>query len=229
MPDRANLRGTVCSPPSRSDRLFIRSEKKGKNMKTYRQPTNQPDRLKPLPSEEYIVKTMPPVLGTFDMTAIFLMAIFWITNTTVAATAGPAALTYLLLNGLTFFIPCAIVTTQLGVMFTHEGSIYNWTHKALGPYWSFFIGFCFWFPSVLAIVSGADAFVAYLQGLNSNWLTEPWQQGLVIIFLIAFTGFLSIQRFRMVQNMVNAVIGFIFLAVFLIVLSAVVWFAKGNA
>jgi amino acid transporter len=202
-------------------------------MVTYDQQTEQSQQLQfleveSLPSEEYIVKAIPPILGTFDMTAIYLMAIFWITNTTVAATAGPAAITYLLLNGLAFFIPCAIATAQLGVLFPHEGSVYNWTHKTLGPYWSFFVGFCFWFPSVLAIVSGADALVTYLQGLNHNWLIEPWQQGLVIILIVAFSGILATQRFRMVQNMVNIVIGFVFLAVFLIVLSLVVWLIRGN-
>jgi amino acid transporter len=81
---------------------------------------------------------------------------------------------------------------------------------------------------VLAIVSGADALVTYLQGLNQNWLIEPWQQGLVIVLIIAFSGILATQRFRMMQNMVNIVIGFVFLAVFLIVLSLVVWLIKGN-
>jgi amino acid transporter len=203
-------------------------------MVTYDQQTEQSQQLqflevKPLPSEEYIVKAIPPILGTFDMTAIYLMAIFWITNTTVAATAGPAAITYLVLIGITFFIPCVIATAQLGVLFPHEGSVYNWTHKILGPYWSFFVGFCFWLPSVLAIVSGADALVTYLQGLNHNWLIEPWQQGLAIILIVAFSGILATQRFRMVQNMVNIVIGLVFLAVFLIALSLVVWLSRGNS
>ncbi|HEX6481050.1 MAG TPA: APC family permease [Ktedonobacteraceae bacterium] len=202
-------------------------------MVTYNQ---QPEQTQPvqslegtsLPSEDYIVRVMPPILGTFDMTAIFLMAIFWITSTTVAATAGPAAITYLVLIGITFFIPRVIATAQLGVLFPHEGSVYNWTHRTLGPYWSFFVGFCFWFPSVLAIVSGADALVTYLQGLNHKWLIEPWQQGLVIILIIAFSGILATRRFRMVQNMVNMVVGLIFVAVFLIGLSLIIWHVKGN-
>jgi amino acid transporter len=188
----------------------------------------QSNKLKPLPSEEYVVEAMPSILNTFDMLTLFLMAVFWITNTTMVAFAGPAALTYLLLNGLTFFLPCVIVTAQLGVLFPHEGSVYNWTYRALGRYWSFFVGLCFWFPGMLVIISGADAFVAYLQGLNSGWLGVPWQQGLVIIFLIAFSGVLATQRFRTIQNMVNIVIMFILLAVFLIMLSAVVWLVKGN-
>ncbi len=202
-------------------------------MVTYDRQTEQPQQLqflevKSLPSEEYTVRAMPPILGTFDMTAIFLMAIFWITNTTVAATAGPAAITYLVLNGIAFFIPCVIATAQLGVLFPHEGSVYNWTYKTVGPYWSFFVGFCFWFPSVLAIVSGADALVTYLQGLNHNWLIEPWQQGFVIILIIGFSGILATQRFRMMQNMVNMVVGLVFVAVFLIGLSLTIWLVKGN-
>lgn len=197
-------------------------------MLSYTRSKKRVERSQSLPSEDYIVKAMPSTLSSLDMTAIYLIAIFWITNTTVAATAGPAALTYLILDGITFFIPCAIATAQLGLLFPHEGSIYNWTHKALGGYWSFFVGLCFWFPSVLAIVSGADAFVAYLQGLNSSWLVQPWQQGLVIVFLIALSGVLSIQRLRMVQNMVNVVIGLTFVAVFLIILSAVIWLASGH-
>jgi amino acid transporter len=99
---------------------------------------------------------MPPILGTFDMTAVYLVAIFFIVNAATAASGGASAFTYLILGAVTFFIPCAIATTQLGHMFPNEGSLYNWTHKALGGYWSFFIGFCAWFPGVLVIVAGAD-------------------------------------------------------------------------
>src|SRR5437868_4870779 len=39
----------------------------------------------------------------------------------------------------------------------------------------------------------------------ANFLTEPWQQGLVIIAVIAFSLLLSILRFRVTQNFVNIV------------------------
>ncbi|MDQ6660445.1 MAG: APC family permease, partial [Chloroflexota bacterium] len=138
----------------------------------------------PLPSEGYITRAMPSVLGTVDMTAIYLVAIFFIVNAATAASGGASAFTYLLLGCITFFIPSAIATAQLGVMFPYEGSLYNWTHKALGGFWSFFIGFCAWFPGVLVMVAGADIVMSFIQGTNSHWLTEPWQQGLVIIGVI---------------------------------------------
>lgn len=198
------------------------------NLGIYEGLSRRPSRLQTLPSEEYVVKAMPPILGTFDMTATYLVAIFFIVNAATAASGSAAAFTYLILGGITFFLPCVIATAQLGVMYPREGSLYNWTHKALGGYWSFFIGFCAWFPGVLVIASGADIAMVYIQGLNPNWLTQPWQQGLVIIGIIIFSGVISVQRFRTVQNTVNVIVVLIFLAVALIGLAGAIWLLSGR-
>ncbi len=181
-----------------------------------------------LVSEEYVPLTMPRILGTFDMTAVYLMIIFFITNATTAAGGGAAAFTYLLIGGITFFLPAVAATAQLGVLFPNEGALYNWTHKVLGGYWSFFAAFCAWFPGVLVMVTAGDVIVGYLQGLNSQWLVQPWQQGLVLIFFLAFSGVIAVQRFRTVQNIVNVVIMLTFLGVLLIGIAGVVWLVKGN-
>jgi len=191
-------------------------------------PKNVPMENKALMSEEYVVKAMPPILGTFDMTATYLMIIFFITNATVAASGGAAAFTYLLLGGITFFIPSVIATAQLATIFPYEGSLYNWTHRVLGGYWSFFSAFCAWFPGILVMISAGDVIVSFLQGLNSHWLTDPRQQGIVIIVVILFSGVISTQRFRTVQNIINAVIVLTLLAVSLIGLAGVAWLLQGH-
>src|SRR5436305_9252630 len=160
-----------------------------------------------LVSEEYVVKAMPGILGKFDMLAIYLLIIFYITNTNTAVLGGAAAFTFLALGGLTFFIPSVIATAQLGVMFPHEGSLYNWTHKAFGGYWSFFVAFCAWFPGVLVMISAGDVIVTYVQALNPNWLTDIREQGAVIIVVIVFSGIIGIQRYRTVQNIINFAAG----------------------
>jgi amino acid transporter len=114
-------------------------------------------------------------------------------------------------------------------MLPQEGSLYNWTHKAFGGYWSFFVAFCAWFPGVLVIISAGDVIVSYIQGLNAHWLVEPWQQGIVIVAVIAFSGILAVQRYRTVQNVVNVVIGLTFLGVILIGLAGIVWLAQKHA
>ncbi len=162
------------------------------------------------------------------MVAIYLMIIFYITNAATAAAGGAAAFTYLALGGLTFFIPCVIATAQLGVMFPNEGSLYNWTHKAFGGYWSFFVAFCAWFPGVLVMIVAGDVIVVFLQGLNSNWLIAPWQQGLVIVGIIAISALIAVQRFRMVTNTINMVAVLIFIAVVLLGLAGIAWLAGGH-
>lgn len=197
-------------------------------MATYDLPSQNPSRESVLLSEEYIPRRMPAILGTMDMTSLYLMVIFFIVNAVTAANGGPSAFTFLLLGGITFFIPSAIATAQLGHMFPHEGSLYNWTHRAFGGYWSFFIGFCAWFPGVLVIVAGADTVVSFLQGLNSNWLVQPWQQGVAIAIIIALSGIISVQRLRLVQIVVNVGVGLIFLAVLILGLATLIWLLQGH-
>src|SRR6266702_3586527 len=181
-----------------------------------------------LVSETYIPKAMPPILGTFDMTASYVVALFFIIFAAFSAAGGIVGLVYLLLGAITFFIPCVIAVAQLGVMFPYEGSIYNWTYKALGKYWSFFIGLCFWLTGILAVVTATNGFVTILKGLNNAWLPEPWQQGLVILALIAILGVIGTQRYRTVQNILNVGFCLTLVPVVLIVISTVVWLATGH-
>ncbi len=182
------------------------------------------DTADPLPSEEYVEKAMPSILGSFDMTVVYVMIIFFITNATTAIAGGAATFTYWILGAITFFIPCAIATAQLGVMFQHDGSLYNWTHKALGGYWSFFVAFCAWFPGVLLMVAGADTVVTYLMGLNPNWFPQIWQQGVAVIVLLTICCIITLQPFRTVQNMANVMFGIILLAVIIVGVAGVAWF-----
>lgn len=192
-----------------------------------------PEAFKPkdtprLSSEGYVVRAMPGILGRIDMIAIYLMVIFFISNTPTFVGAGPAGFTYLALGAVLFFLPCVIATAQLGVMLPHEGSLYNWTHKAFGGYWGFFIAFCAWFPGVLVMIACGDTVVGLISGLNSHWLQEPWQQGLVISIIIAIAGFLATRGFRSVQNVINVVVGLIFFVVFLTLLAMAVYLLRGG-
>ncbi len=181
-----------------------------------------------LVSEEYIVKTMPRVVGTFGATATFVLIIFFSTNVASAIQGGAGTFTFWIIGGITFFIPCAIATAQLGHMFPHEGSLYNWTHKAFGGYWSFFVAFCAWFPCILLMVTASSVVIGYIQGLNPAWLVLPWQQGFVLMLLLAFSGVVAVQPFRTVLTIVNVTLGIAFLAVLLIGLAGVVSLLQGH-
>jgi glutamate:GABA antiporter len=192
------------------------------------QPEIIPDAFGELPSEEYTAKAMPKVAGPLGLTATYVLIIFFITNTPSAIQAGAGTFTFWVVGGLTFFIPCAICTAQLGHMFPHEGSLYNWTHRAFGGFWSFFVSFCAWFPCILLMIVAADAVVGYLQGMNHSWLQAPWQQGVVLMLILAFSGFIATRPFATTLNLVKVVLGIAFLAVFITGLAGVVWLLKGH-
>jgi amino acid transporter len=172
------------------------------------------------------------VLNTFDLVAIFIAIVLFITNSPGIAAAGPVAYIYLVAGFLTFLIPGAIVVGQLGRMFPQEGSIYVWTNKAFGPFWGFFAGFCAWWPGIFVLVVCGSLVSTFISNLASwfglNILTEPWQLGLVILVVTAISFVLSAIRFRAVQNLVNVMFILYGAAIVLIGLAGVVWLLLGH-
>ncbi|HTK07374.1 MAG TPA: APC family permease [Ktedonobacteraceae bacterium] len=181
-----------------------------------------------LPSETYVEKAMPQFLQTFDLLAMFIVAIFFIVNAPIAASGGMTAYMYWFAGCLTFFLPSVIAVAQLGVIFPGEGSLYTWTHHALGPYWAFFASTCYWFPIPLILVSCSDTIVGFIQGLHSNWLVEPWQQGLTICAIVLLSGVIACQPAKVVQHLVNWAAGLIVFAIVLLVLATVLWLSHGR-
>src|SRR5579859_5607842 len=126
-----------------------------------------------LRSERIAGGILPKVLNSFDMIAIFVAIVLFISNSAVVAGgAGPSAYVYWILGFLTFLIPGAIVTGQLGLMFPGEGSIYVWTNKAFGPFLGFFAGFCAWWPGILVMIATGDAVVSLIQQLGVQFNTN---------------------------------------------------------
>src|SRR6266568_3703529 len=116
-----------------------------------------------LRSERIAGGILPKVLNSFDMVVIVVAIILWIPNSAVVAGAGAAAFIYWGLGFITFLVPGAIVTGQLGLMFPGEGSIYVWTTKAFGHFTGFIAGFCAWWPGVLVLISAADTIIVLIQ------------------------------------------------------------------
>lgn len=190
--------------------------------------TKEAEEQEKLPSEQYVPRVMPMVVGGRDLLACYIVAMFLLTNAVLQATGGVVALTYTILGAVAFFLPCVVATAQLGVMYPHEGSLYNWTYHALGRFWGFFVGLCYWLSGVLAPVTAANAFVTILAGLNNNWLVQPWQQGCVMVVLLLVGAFLCTMRLRVVLNIVNIAALGLLLAVLFIVLAAGVWIWRGH-
>ena len=188
-----------------------------------------PERDGEFDSERIAEGMLPRVLNTFDMVAIFVSVVLFVTNAAVIQSAGPAAFGWWIVGFLAFLIPGAIVTGQLGRMFPGEGSIYLWTQKAFGPFWGFFAGFCAWWPGVLVMVATGTVVLSFLGYVFPSTIgsASVQVQGILIIGFIVLSAIVATQRFRLTQNIVNVVCVLYALAIGLVLVAGVVHLASG--
>jgi amino acid transporter len=179
-------------------------------------------------SEKVAPTLVSRVLNSFDLVVIFVALVLFISNSSTVQFAGSAVYVFWVLGFLTFLIPGALVTAQLGRMFPEEGSLYVWTQKALGPFWGFFAGFVAWWPGVLVMVLTGSLVVTLSQAINSSLFSKPWQQGLIVLAVVWFSCLLGTLRFRLTQNYVNVQFVLYSACLILIGVSGIVWLAKGH-
>lgn len=179
-------------------------------------------------SEKVAPTLVSRVLNSFDLVVIFVALVLFISNSSTVQFAGSAIYVFWVLGFLTFLIPGALVTAQLGRMFPEEGSLYVWTHKALGKFWGFFAGFVAWWPGVLVMVLTGSLVVSLAQAINSGLFSKPWQQGLIVLAVVWFSCLLGTLRFRLTQNYVNVQFVLYSACLILIGVSGIVWLAKGH-
>jgi amino acid transporter len=179
-------------------------------------------------SEKVAPTLVGRTLGSFDLVVIFVALVLFINNASTVQFAGSAAFVFWGLGFLTFLIPGALVTAQLGRMFPEEGSLYVWTQKALGPFWGFFAGFVAWWPGVLVMILAPTLAVTLAQAINPDLFAKPWQVGLIVLAVLWFSCLLGTLRFRLTQNYVNVQFVLYSFCLIVIGISGFVWLAKGH-
>ena len=193
----------------------------------------------PLRSEQRTGELLPRLLTRVDMLVIFIAIVLFIPNASVVqATQGGGAVTYLywIIGTITFLVPGAIIAAQLNRFMPVDGAIYVWTHRALGPLWGFFAAFCAWFPGVLVLLAAADSIIVLLQGIgtqiagpNANWISMPWQQGIIVLVILLLGGWLAILPLRPVMKFATGIIAIYGIGILLVGLAGFVWLLTGHA
>ncbi len=192
----------------------------------------------PLRSEQRINEFFPRGLSRGDLLVIFIAIVLFIPNASIVqATQGAGGATYIywLIGTITFLLPGALVAAQLYRFMPVDGSIYVWTHRALGPLFGFFAGFCAWFPGVLVLLSTSDSIVTLIQGIgtqtsgtNANWLDDPRLQGLVVVAVLLLAGLISVFSLRLIMKIARVVIILYGVGIFLVGMAGVVWLLRGH-
>jgi glutamate:GABA antiporter len=192
----------------------------------------------PLRSEQRTSELLPRVLTSIDMLTIFIAIVLFIPNASIIQAtqgAGTAVYVYWIIGTVTFLLPGAVVVGQLDRFVPAEGSIYVWTHHALGPLWGFFAGFCAWFPGVLVLLASSVSVYELLQGTwaqiwNTDiaWLDAPWQQGIIVLAILLFTGWVATRPLVSLMRVVRWIIALYGGAILIVGLAGVVWLLRGH-
>jgi len=186
-----------------------------------------------LPSEVLVQGRFPTPLRASDLAVLAIIIVLFVTNASVITLSGASGLPYWLLGFVTFLIPSAIITGKLVRMFPEQGAFYVWVYKALGSFWSNLLGFfLLWWPPLLSVIGVGTFVVAFLGGigaiLNQTWFVEPWQQGLVVLFVLLLAWFIArqnvISSMRLLRGTLYAYLGLIGL----MGISVLVWLMSGH-
>src|SRR5260370_6480232 len=191
-----------------------------------------------LPSEQRTGQVLPRVRSRVDLLALFITSVLYIpTVSIVDATHGVGMAIYLYwaIGAVTFLLPGVIVTGQLTRFMPVDGSIYVWTHRALGPLWGFLSGFCAWVAGILALLSACVAVLVMVNGIgrvwlgaSTTWLAAPWQQGLFLVGVLLLAGWLSTWPLRLIMRLAKIVLLLYRLGVAVVWFGVIVWLWGGH-
>jgi amino acid transporter len=103
-------------------------------------------------------------LGLFQLVMINVIAVDSIRTLTFSSVYGFSLVFFYLLAAIFFFIPTALVSSELGTGWPNRGGIYVWVREAFGKKWSLIIIWLnwiyniIWYPTILALIAGTFAY-----------------------------------------------------------------------
>jgi glutamate:GABA antiporter len=149
-------------------------------------------------------QVLPKVLSTFDLVAVYVFIIFFVSGASIMAGGGWASMSMWIAGIVLFLIPAAMAVLELGGLWPSQGGVYVWAYRTMSERWAFFGGFLSWIPVILAGTLNPAAILAYL-GLAFNWhpsVTVNIILQLVILWLCI--GF-AMRKLRLTKSLANGV------------------------
>ncbi len=160
------------------------------------------------------------VMGLLDITLFSVSAILVVDQLTASASIGTDTIGWWLLCIVVFFIPYALITSELATTYPDQGGIYVWVSKAFGRRWGtrttywYWVNVAMWMPSVFLLFAGvfSQLFVPHW----SDWASGKWYQvGIAILFtwLVVIVGVTRLEIGKWVNNLGAALKVVIILAI----------------
>jgi amino acid transporter len=130
---------------------------------------------------------LPRVMGFWDVLLFNISTVLGPRWIAAAAHNGASSISLWVIAAVFFFIPTALVITELSTRFPEEGGLYAWSRDAFGEFHGFIAGWTYWiytffyFPGLLFASASMSA---YIGGIGSAGLAQNRTFLLVGSFLL---------------------------------------------
>ena len=171
--------------------------------------------------------------GLLRLVMINIIAVDSLRGISITAQAGWIVISFYILAGIVFLLPCALLTAEMSTGSSQEtGGIYIWVKKAFGKHlgflviWIQWIYNLVWFPSICGFFAGVIAYViAPLIGQNADQLvSNPWY--MISMSMVMFWSATAINLFGVKTSSAvstfGAIVGTLLPTVVIIVI-AIIW------
>ena len=104
-------------------------------------------------------------MGFWDVLLFNIAAVLGPRWIAAAGHNGTSSMSLWALAAVFFFVPTALVITELSTRFPAEGGLYVWTREAFGDFHGFVAGWCYWvysffyFPGLLVASTAMGAYI----------------------------------------------------------------------
>jgi amino acid transporter len=102
-----------------------------------------------------------------DMIFYTLAALIGLDTIGAFASFGAQSLTWLIISAITFLVPYALLTAELGSTFTQEGGMYEWCKMAGGRFYAALASMMYWVSNPLWL--GGTLAIGAIAAIKSFW------------------------------------------------------------
>ena len=170
-----------------------------------------------------IIKTIPLIM-------INIIAIANLRGIPFAAKMGLASFSYYTIAALLFFIPSALVASELATSWPNKGGIYVWVREAYGDFlgfitiWLQWIYNVVWYPTILTFVAANLAHLINPSLEKNNIYT--WLVITLLFWVATLTNYLGLKVSGFISTL-GAIFGTL-LPMLIIVILSIMWINNGN-
>jgi glutamate:GABA antiporter len=172
-------------------------------------------------------------MGFWDVLLFNIAAVLGPRWIAAAAHNGTSSISLWLLAALLFFMPSALVITELSTRFPHEGGLYLWSKEAFGDFHGFMAGWCYWiytlvyFPGLLMASAAMSVYIggpSYASLADNRWYLMAGSLGLLGVAVAMNIVGLNVGKWLQNAGGVGTYVPLLIL----VGLGAVIWSGRGS-